>query len=378
MDNKKTIVKEWVDVDKIIDDNPTCSWILIWGQRSNGKTYGTIERPMREGKRFAYIRRYDNEITRKELNELISPHDIVKLTNGKYNDYDYKSGAFYYVVRDEKGKIVESNPKSFGMTFSLNTWERYKGADRGLFEYIIFDEFMSDREIPEEWECFQQMLWTLLRNRTDSKIIMLANSFSPYSLYFSELLIQDEVEKMKQGETIIKDFDETRILAHWCPPSSVTKGVTNKFFNFNKLKKKAQMAETGSWRIKNFPHCNVHYINKTLDDDGDVIQYMYVDFKNHCMQLALVKGPNSDFFIHAHFCKTIPDKAEIVFSETLLLDFGYKRFQTTRQFEYAYRNTRLVEIWNECIVMNRVFFSTNMEGEFFHTWYDKQKYSNIL
>ena len=118
----KTSVKEWVDVDKIIDENPSCSWFLIWGQRSNGKTYGTIERVMREGKRFAYIRRYDNEITRKEINDLISPHDIVKLTNGKYNDYEYKSGKFIYVVRDEKGKVVESANKDFGMTFSLNTW----------------------------------------------------------------------------------------------------------------------------------------------------------------------------------------------------------------------------------------------------------------
>ena len=126
----KVMVNEWVDVDKIIDDNPACSWILIWGQRSNGKTYGTIERVMREGKRFAYIRRYDNEITRKEINDLISPHDIVKLTNGEYNDYEYKSGKFTYVVRDQNGKVVKTAPRDFGMTFSLNTWERYKGADR--------------------------------------------------------------------------------------------------------------------------------------------------------------------------------------------------------------------------------------------------------
>lgn len=376
--NEIKTVKEWVDVDKIIDDNPTCSWILIWGQRSNGKTYGTIERPMREGKRFAYIRRYDNEITKKEITDLISPHDIVKLTNGEYNDFEYKTGKFTYVVRDENGKTVKTAPKDFGMTFSLNTWERYKGADRGQFDYVIFDEFMSDRELTDEWECFQQMLWTLLRNRSNSRIIMLANSFTPYSLYFDELLIQDEVEKMHQGESITKVFGETKIFAYWCPPSSVTKKVTDKFFNFNKFKKKAQMAETGTWRIDNYPHCNIHYTNKPMDKGGDVIQYFYVDYKNHSMQLALIKTQHSDFFIHAHFCKTIPMNAEIVFSETLLLDFGYKRFQTTRQFEYAYRNTRLIEIWNECIIMNRVFYTTNLEGEFFHNWYDKQKYSNIL
>lgn len=376
-DKKKTIVNEWVDVDRIIDSHPECSWILIWGQRSNGKTYGTVERPMREGKRFAYIRRYDNEITRKEINDLISPHDIVKLTNGKYNDYEYKTGKFKYVLRSEDGKILQEAPKDFGMTFSLNTWERYKGADRGQFDYIIFDEFMSDRELTDEWECFQQMLWTLLRNRTNTKIIMLANSFSPYSLYFSELLIQDEVEKMKQGETILKEFGETKILAYYCPPSSVTKGVTNKFFDFNKIKKKENMAETGSWRIGNYPHCTIPYVNKPMPD-GDVIQYMYIDYKNHFMQLAMVVTQNSDFFIHAHFCKDIPWYAEIVFSETLLMDFGYKRFQNTRQFEFTYKHTRLIEIWEECIVMGRVFFSTNMEGEFFHKWYENQKYNHIL
>lgn len=374
---EKTIVKEWIDIDKFIDDNPTCSWFLIWGQRSNGKTYGTIDRSMREGKRFAYIRRYDSEIRKQEIIDLISPHDIVRITKGNYNDFEFKTGKFRYVIKNEEGKIVETSNKDFGQVFSLNTWEKYKGADRGKFDYIIFDEFMSLREIKDEWECFQQMLWTLLRNRADSKIIMLANSFTPYSLYFEELLVQDEVEHMHQGETFIKEFGETKILCHWCSPSSVTKNVTNKLFNFNKFKKKTQMAETGEWQINSFPHCHIPYINKPIEDGGDVLHYLYLNWHDHLMQIAVAKPFNqgntdSPYFMHVHFCKKIPKDADIIFGENLN-SFDLRNFVTLRQFRGVYGDTPLCEIIDDCLLQDRVYFTTNNEGEFFQKWYAFQK-----
>lgn len=377
MSSGKHLVKEWIDIDKIIDENPTCSWFVIWGQRSNGKTYGTIDRSMREGKRFAYIRRYDTEIRKSELMDLISPHDIVKLTNGQFNDFELKSGKFNYIVRDEDGKIITSSKRDFGQVFCINTWEKYKGADRGKFDYIILDEFMSLREIPDEWECFQQMLWTLLRNRSDSKIILLANSFTPYSLYFEELLVQEEVEHMHQGETFIKEFGETKILCHWCPPSSVTKNVTSKLFNFNKYKKKPQMAETGEWAIKDFPHCKIPYINKPLDEGGNVIKYMYLNWHDHLMQIAICtpfdkKITECPYFIHAHFTKNIPKKADIIFGDTLNM-FDLRNFVTLRQFRGVYGETELCKILDECLLQDRIYFTTNNEGEFFQKWYSFQK-----
>ena len=374
---EKTLIKEWIDVDKIIDDNPSCSWYLIWGQRSNGKTYGIIDRSMRERKKFAYIRRYDTEIKRSELIDLISPHDIVRITNGRYNAFVLESGVFKYCLRDENGKILLTDPNKFGQIFAINTWEKYKGPDRGKFDYIIFDEFMSLREIKDEWDCFQQMLWTLVRTRADCKIIMLANSFTPYSLYFDELLIQEEVEQMRQGETIIKEFGETKILGHWCPPSSVTKNVTSKLFNFNKFKKKVQMAETGEWQIKDFPHCHIPYVNKPIEDGGDVIQFMYLDYRNHKMQIALCRPMfhergRASFFIHCHFCKSIPKDARIVFGEKPDM-YASRNYRTMRQLQGDYGDTEFYRILQECFLFDRVYFTTNNEGEFFTMWWNNQK-----
>lgn len=78
---------------------------LIIGQRSNGKTYAVckqeIEGYFKNNFRLAYIRRYDEEIMPKNIQNLFKPHSalIEKLSNGQFNSTTYKIGNFSYIIQ---------------------------------------------------------------------------------------------------------------------------------------------------------------------------------------------------------------------------------------------------------------------------------------
>lgn len=78
-------------------DETNAVYRMVIGQRSNGKTYGTmkkvIEAYFNEGLPSAYLRRYAEEIRPKYLTELLTPHTelIKKLSKGKYNTCVYRN-----------------------------------------------------------------------------------------------------------------------------------------------------------------------------------------------------------------------------------------------------------------------------------------------
>ena len=80
-------------------DKLHCIYNVIFGQRSNGKTYSVCEKGLQRycenGERMAYIRRFDEEVTPKNIQSLFKPHNIKKITNGAYDSTIYKNRSFY-------------------------------------------------------------------------------------------------------------------------------------------------------------------------------------------------------------------------------------------------------------------------------------------
>ena len=351
-------------------------WYLFWGQRGNGKTYSLIDGAMLRGLKIAYIRRYDTDLMNPDLIKLFqTDHNIKKITANEYEYITVKTGKqICFCNYDKNGKIAECS-EPIAQCFALNKWERYKGADRGTFDIIIFDEFMTGKELPDEYVCFKNMLSTLLRNRDKAIIVMLANSFNPFSVYFDELCVNDIVQGMTQGESETATFDETKILLHYCVQTKITEKVNRKFFGFDKGKTRTQMIEGGSWQIDDYPHCTLPYINKPTEDGGNVIVYMYVTFRSKFMVLKIVNIEKIPIFIHAHFCKDIPQKAKFIF--TPLSDiYTDKTYHTIDNF--MYNNKRLGKILERCLKSNRIYFTNNMEGEFFKTWYNAQRLKRFI
>lgn len=347
-------------------------WFLFWGQRGNGKTYSVIEQGERQDLKIAYIRRYDTDLVNADIIDLFqTDHNITEITDGKYSSVCVKTGKkVHYCNYDDNGKIINIS-QPIAQCFAINKWERYKGADRGHFDIILFDEFMSDNELPDEYIKFKNMLSTLLRNRENSIIVMLANSFNPFSVYFDELCLNEIVQEMKQGDTKTATFDETKILLHWTDKSSVTEKVNKKFFGFDKNKKRTQMIESGSWQIDDYPHCTIPYVHKYYDDGGNIIAFLYLAFKSKYMVFKIVYIEGIPLFIHAHFIDDIPVKAKYIF--TPLSDiYSRNTFHSVKNF--STNCPRIGKLFEKCLNNGRIYFNTNMEGAFFKAWFDKQRF----
>ena len=73
---KKTVLEKYYNIEPI--DNTGAVYRMIIGQRSNGKTYSVckhiIDNYIDKGERAAYIRRYEEDITPKNISSLFAPH----------------------------------------------------------------------------------------------------------------------------------------------------------------------------------------------------------------------------------------------------------------------------------------------------------------
>ena len=269
---------------------------MIMGQRSNGKTYDWVEDVLNNyskyGDRGAYIRRYDAEIAPKNLTKLIEPHNIEKITNGKWNSFEYKKNQFILCIRVD-GEIVARDEQSFMDVYALNTWETSKGADRGVVKSICFDEFMTRKAyLKDEFVIFTQVLSSIIRDRDDVKIFMLANTVNKYCPYFEEMGLYN-VENMKPGDIELYDFGTSglTIAVELCAESENTKKV-KKFFAFDNPQ--LEMITTGKWEIALYPKSPCKFTN------DDILKRFYINFNNKIVAGDIIKT-SSHFFIFYYY-----------------------------------------------------------------------------
>ena len=104
-----------------------CPVIAIAGGKGNGKTYGILlyylKRRFETGQVLRYLRRYKESISNKALQSLCKPHTqtLINLSGGKFNDFQYFQNRFWFVRRDDTGKIVEKDRQPFIVCSALNS-----------------------------------------------------------------------------------------------------------------------------------------------------------------------------------------------------------------------------------------------------------------
>ena len=95
---------EFYDVHKLLKAYPDCYYYVVFGERSNGKTYSSLQYALEEyvksGNQFAYLRRYAEDIRPKNLSNLFSGHVdyglIAKLIKGEWDNIVYSRARFYF------------------------------------------------------------------------------------------------------------------------------------------------------------------------------------------------------------------------------------------------------------------------------------------
>ena len=333
---------------------------MILGQRSDGKTYGFVHDAISEfiasGTPSAYIRRFDESLKKHMISDLCKPHDkyIARKTKKQWLDTALKSKRFYFHKEEDNKGIYAPNP--FLYTFALNTWETAKGADSGEFAYVIFDEFVSaSKYLPNEWNIFENVLSSVLRNRGKSKIIMLGNPINQICPYFDEFGL--DVHKMKPGDIVYKIAQSgAKMKFCYLPPMDKKRRFTAKFFDF----KENSSITTGYWDFGEFPH-----LPGGMTKKADFLGKFHVLFRK---QFAVCEFYHYNGVIFAFWRpgndeRILDDKETVTFSDAHIFQNNY--FTAWDNF------SEFGKLYTECVKQNRQYFADNRTGNLVKMWYQE-------
>ncbi len=279
----KKVENNYYTLDEIKKYHATYN--LVFGKRGNGKTYAglmeILKNYVKNGKQSAYLRRMKTDFTAKTTNQLfaglVANNEISKLTKGAYTDVYYRSGCWYlckYEETDEKEpkRIIDKNP--FCFAFALSSMEHDKSVSYPNITLIVFDEFLTRSiYLNDEFVIFMNVLSTIIRDRTDVVIYMLANTVSQDSPYFREMYLTEIIRKMSPNEIKLVEQDGVTIALHYVDSNSNTKSTDSfkKYFDFKNPR--LQMISAGKWEIDCYPHRPVAYKPK------DVVFRYFIDYE---------------------------------------------------------------------------------------------------
>ena len=222
---------------------------IIDGGRGIGKTTTFLIKGIQivnNGGEFIYLRRY-----KPEVKKWITKDSLSTIIDGVVYKGD-GTGGYTMFVEDT----------TLGYAISLSTARSYKSTDFSKVELIIFDEAIvkqtsSYRYLQDEVTTFLEFVSTVVRTRTNVRVVLLGNNedmFSPYANFF-ELPIYDKIY-----------FDKERGI--YCEHAINSKGLLE-------LEK-----QTGLYKlINNTAYGDYHYNNKVLGNIKLPIEKKPIDSK---------------------------------------------------------------------------------------------------
>ena len=296
---------KYYSLNKINKKNATYN--VIFGERSNGKTYATLKQVLEnyfnDGSQFSYIRRWSVDVQPKRMNNLfnaiIEDGYLEKLSGGKFTAIFYRTGRFYLCTYNDKGKPIYNEEDVIGYAFSLSENEHNKANSYPKVTTIIFDEFLTNKiYLPDEFILFMNTVSTIVRQRTNVKIYMLGNTVNKYCPYFKEMGLTN-ILTMKQGTIDLYTYGETKLKVAVEYADSKKKFKKNNFyFAFNNPKLK--MITGGAWELNIYPHAPVKWLPKNI-----MFTY-FIDFNDSLYQCEIINKDDNVFtYIHE---KTTPIK----------------------------------------------------------------------
>lgn len=357
---RKKEKEEHYSLSKILKTNAL--YYVIFGNRSNGKTYSVLERCihkyLEDGKRSVYVRRFDNDITIKLLKTLYNPFltYIKKETKDKYNYIIYSRNGFYLAKINENGEKEYVEDEPFCVTAALNTWEHFKGADRGDFKTLFFDEFITrNYYLTDEFIVFCNIVSTFLRDRDGMEIFLVGNSVNKYNCpYFKEMGLT-KAEKMKQGAIDVYTYSDSdlAVAVEYTESTKNTEKV-NKYFAFDNPR--LHMITSGEWEIHNYPR-----VRDKLKPQDTVLSF-FIFYESKCICCELIYK-NDKVYIFAHEqTKEIDISDKISF---LCKKDGNPLHMIKLNECGAYKASAIIQ---DCIVSDNIVFSDNEIGELFRNW----------
>lgn len=351
---------KFYDIHKLIETN--AQYCIAIGERSNGKSYSALcyalEKLKTTGEKFAYIRRYKEDIRGKRGETIFAGVNSNGVVSQNFPDYDgiyYRNSRFYLGVMDvDSGKVIRTD-EPVGYLFSLSDVEHDKSTSYPDVTTIIFDEFTTRNiYLKDEFVLFMNVVSTIIRHRDNVKILMLGNTVDSYCPYFEEMGLK-HIQQQKQGTIDIYKYG--------CKKDALTVAVeftgvekelreskpSDKYFAFDNPK--LRMITGGEWEFDIYPHCPYKY------NERDIIGCAFVVYKDTCLQLDIINSKDDIFmFIHK---KTTPIKSP----DTDII-FQVQPSPKPNVFNgFNYGTAKPIMLIRKIIQLNKVFYQSNEIGE---------------
>lgn len=349
--------KYW-DINEILKCD--AHYNLVIGERSNGKTYGTLKYALEQyfkGKgTFAIIRREYEDLkvakAQQYFSSLVADGTIDKLSNGRYQGIRFKSMQWFFVsiYKNDAGEeeLIQSD-EPFAYGFPLTQMEHFKGNSYPTITTIIFDEFITRRiYLADEFTLFMNMLSTIIRDRNNVKIFMLANTVNKYCPYFANMGLK-HIDKMNQGDIDIYTYGNTtlKVAVEYTAPSIKGK-KSDTYFAFDNPR--LNMITNGVWEIDIYPHLPYKYAPK------DILFEFFIDFDSQLLHAEII-NVGEDIFIYVHRKTTeIRNDNDIVFTT----DFSPSPYRYRYITKPVDKKTKLIA---HLFRLDKVFYQDNEIGE---------------
>ena len=251
---KQRLTTDWYSTKRISEYK--CKTMLIFGQRTNGKTFAVKKEKMIEtvskGYEFVYVRRCHRMITRRKVEKLFN--DMSDYIFDKLGDYLYYDGqGTFYLGNDDKRKVA-------GYVTSIEDTYKDKGYPSNNVRLYYLDEFMDRTYFDEEIAMYLNSIANYLRTpeqRAEAEVILTANTILKSCPYFDYYGI--DISKMEQGDiAIIHGSEGGKAAAEYCKKKvrSFTEAVKDEIFGFGGGA--SAMILHGDWEYKD---CNIDSID---------------------------------------------------------------------------------------------------------------------
>lgn len=338
-------------------DKKNAVYNVIFGERSNGKTYAvlkkSVERYVKDGSQLGYVRRWKEDITGRRAQRLFSSlnenGEISKLTNGEFSGVHYWAGKFYLCTYDDSGKPIFADTDILGFTFALSDGEHDKSTSFPNVRIIMFDEFITNKlYLNDEFVLFMNTVSTIVRRREDVKIYMLGNTVNKFCPYFNEMGLS-HILKMQQGTIDFYTYGDSglSVAVEYCASANISI-EKNKYFAFDNPK--LEMITGGAWELNIYPHLPHKYLPR------DILLTYFIEFNDNLYQAEIIQ--TGDFMFTYIHLKTTPIKRhdDVVFSLEVNVSPYYNQ-------NVLRPSTRLGERIAWFFRHNKVFYQSNDVGD---------------
>lgn len=287
---------------------------VIFGERSNGKTYAVLEYALRNyaetGNQLAIVRRWQDDFTGKRgatmFDSLVANGVIERLTKSRWTGVYYYGSRWFLCKYEDDKRIVSDTPFAYG--FSISAMEHDKSTSYPNITTVFFDEFLTRSiYLQDEFVLFMNVLSTIVRNRTNVKIIMCGNTVNKYCPYFAEMGLS-HIKSMKPGDIDTYRYGDSDLIVavEYCAPRKEGK-ASDIYFAFDNPK--LSMITGGEWEIDIYPHLPYKYAPK------DILFTYFILFNASTLQCEIIDHDGVIFtYIHRKTSDLKSPSTDLIYS----------------------------------------------------------------